>query len=142
MIDDDFESVFRKMIEHFMETFGEMPEGSMNVRVWNGSIVNEPIDAQIEHSDDEPLVEKIDLEEGALILIEWRDDIESPSVRVSGSTVYAQGAPEKKEVSVDVGFTIDIDRSKVSHRNGITEISVAKTDRLVKGKTDGFLNVE
>ncbi|NHI88418.1 MAG: hypothetical protein EAX87_02775, partial [Candidatus Thorarchaeota archaeon] len=118
MIDDDFESVFRKMIEHFMETFGEMPEGNMNVRVWNGSIVNEPIDAQIEHNDDTPLVEKIDLEEGALILIEWRDDIDSPSVRISGSMVFAQGAPEKKEIRVDVGFLIDIDRSKVSHRNG------------------------
>jgi hypothetical protein len=142
MIDDDFESVFRKMIEHFMETFGEMPEGNMDFRVWNGSIVNEPIDAQIEHNDDSPLVEKIDLEEGALILIDWRDDVDSPSVRISGSTVFAQASPEKKEISVDVGFLIDIDRSKVSHRNGITEISVAKTDRLVKGKTDGFLNVE
>jgi hypothetical protein len=130
------------MIEHFMETFGEMPEGNMDFRVWNGSIVNEPIDAQIEHNDDSPLVEKIDLEEGALILIDWRDDVDSPSVRISGSTVFAKASPEKKEISVDVGFLIDIDRSKVSHRNGITEISVAKTDRLVKGKTDGFLNVE
>jgi hypothetical protein len=142
MIDDDFESVFRKMIEHFMETFGEMPEGNMNVRVWNDSIVNEPIDAQIEHDDDSPIVEKIDLEEGALILIEWRDDVNSPSVRVSDSTIFAQASPDKKEISVDVGFLIDTDRSKVSHRNGITEISVAKTDRVVKGKTDGFLNIE
>lgn len=142
MIDDDFESVFRKMIEHFMEAFGEMPEGNMNVRVWNGSIVNEPIDAQVEHNDDTPLVEKIDLEEGALILIEWRDDIDSPSVRISGSKVFAQAVPDKKEITVDVGFLIDIDGSKVSHRNGITEISVAKADPLVKSKTDGFLNVE
>jgi hypothetical protein len=142
MIDDDFESVFRKMIEHFMESFGEMPEGNVNFRVWNGSIVNEPIDAQIEHDDDSPFVEKIDLEEGALILIDWRDNVDSPSVRISGTTVFAQAAFDKKEISVDVGFLIDLDRSKVSHRNGITEISVAKTDRLAKGKTDGFLNVE
>lgn len=142
MIDDDFESVFRKMLEHFMETFGEMPEGGTNFRVWNGSIVNEPLEAQIEHIDDAPLVEKIDLGEGALILIEWRDDIDQPSVRISGSTVFAQAAPDKREISVDVGFLIDIDKSKVSHRNGITEISVVKAEGLGAGKRDGVLSIE
>jgi len=142
MIDDDFESVFRKMIEQFMEAFGGMPEGNMTIRSWNGSIVNEPIETQIETESDQPLVEKIDLGDSVLILIEWQNNYETPTVRVSGSTVIIQLGPESEEINIDVGFHVDQDKSNVSHRNGVLEISVAKTDGEDTDSNDGFLKIE
>jgi hypothetical protein len=142
MIDDDFESVFRKMIEQFMEAFGGMPEGNFNIRTWNGSIVNGPLDTQVEPKSDEPLVEKIDLGDSALVIIEWQEDIEVPTVKVSGSTINVQHRPDRNEISIDVGFNIDLEKSNVSHRNGITEISVVKTIGDDVGSEDGILKIE
>ena len=142
MIDDDFESVFRKMIEQFMEAFGGMPEGNLRIRSWNGSTVNDPLDTQIESMTDEPLVEKIDFGDNALILVEWQNESESPTVRVSGSTVVIQLGPERKEISVDVGFQVNQEKSNVSHRNGVLEISVTKTEVEDASGNDGFLRIE
>ena len=142
MIDDDFESVFRKMIEQFMEAFGGMPEGNLRIRSWNGSTVNDPLDTQIEPIMDEPIVEKIDFGDNALILLEWQNESESPTVRVSGSTVVIQLGPERKEISVDVGFQVNQEKSNVSHRNGVLEISVTKTEVEDASGNDGFLRIE
>ncbi|MFX1561573.1 MAG: hypothetical protein ACFFBL_13370 [Promethearchaeota archaeon] len=142
MIDDDFESVFRKMIEQFMEAFGGLPEGSMTFRSWNGSIVNEPLETQVEPQSNEPSVEKIDLGDSAIILVEWLNDHETPTVKVSGSMVTIQLGPEKEEINVDVGFHVDRERSNVSHRNGVLEISVVKTDVEDTSDNDGFLKIE
>lgn len=142
MIDDDFESVFRKMLEQFMEAFGGMPEGSMRIRSWNGSMVNEPLDTQIEPMDDEPLIEKIDLGDSVLILVEWQNDSETLTVKVSGSIVTIQLGPERKEISVDVEFYVDQEKSNVSHRNGVLEISIVKADVEDTSGSSGFLKIE
>ncbi|MHA2396719.1 MAG: hypothetical protein ACXAC0_08445 [Candidatus Thorarchaeota archaeon] len=142
MIDDDFESVFRRMIEQFMEAFGGMPEGNMTVRSWNGSMVNEPLDTQVEPKVNEPLVEKIDLEGSVLILIEGLNVLENPSVKVSGTNIFVQLGPESKEINVAVGFQIDLEKSYVSHRNGVMEISVVRTEDEDASSNDGFLRIE
>ena len=142
MIDDDFESVFRRMIEQFMEAFGGIPEGNMTLRSWNGSIVNEPLDRKVEHKSDEPLVEKIDLGDSVLILIEGQNTFENPSVKVSGSTIVVQVGPESKEIPVELGFPIDLEKSNVSHRNGVIEISAVKRDSEDTTRNDGFLKIE
>ena len=142
MIDDDFETVFRKMMEQFMEAFGGMPEGSMTFRSWNGSIVNEPLDKKVEPTSDEPLVEKIDLGDSVLILIEGQNNFENPSVKVAGSTIVVQSGSESTEINIEVGFPIDLEKSNVSHRNGVIEISAVKNDSEDTGENDGFLKIE
>ncbi len=142
MIDDDFETVFRKMIEQFMEAFGGMSEGSMTFRSWNGSMVNEPLDSQVEPKMNEPIVEMIDLGESVLILIEDPNDSENPSVKVTGSTIVVQYGPDRKDINVDVGFQIDLEKSNVSHRNGVIEISAVKTESEDTSGNDGFLKIE
>ena len=142
MIDDDFETVFRKMMEQFMEAFGGMPEGSMTFRSWNGSIVNEPLDEKVEPTSDEPLVEKIDLGDSVLILIEGQNNFEKPSVKVAGSTIVVQSGSESTEINIEVGFPIDLEKSNVSHRNGVIEISAVKNDSEDTGENDGFLKIE
>jgi HSP20 family molecular chaperone IbpA len=142
MIDDDFESVFRKMMEQFMEAFGGMPEGNMTFRSWNGSMVNEPLDSQVEPTRDEPLVEKIDLGDSVLILIEGPTDMENSPVKVSGTTIIVQLGSERTEVVVDVGFQIDLEKSNVSYRNGVIEISAVKTESEGTGSNDGILEIK
>jgi HSP20 family molecular chaperone IbpA len=142
MIDDEFESVFRRMIEQFMEAFGGMPEGSMTFRSWNGSMVNEPLDRHVEPMIEEPLVEKIDLGDSFLILIEWQTDSETPTMKVSGSTIVVNLGAERNEINVDVGFQIDLEKSNVSHRNGVIEISVVKSESEDTSSDDGFLRIE
>ena len=142
MIDDDFETVFRKMMEQFMEAFGGMPEGSMTFRSWNGSIVNEPLDEKVEPTSDEPFVETIDLGDSVLILIEGQNNFENPSVKVAGSTIVVQSGPESTEINIEVGFPIDLEKSNVSHRNGVIEISAVKNDSEDTGENDGFLKIE
>ncbi len=142
MIDDDFETVFRKMMEQFMEAFGGMPEGSMTIRSWDGSIVNEPLEKRVEPNTDDPLVEKIDLGDSVLVLIEEPNDTENPSVKVSGSRIVVQLNPEGKEIDVDVGFQIDLEKSNVSHRNGVIEISAVRTESEDTSGSDGFLKIE
>ena len=142
MIDDDFETVFRKMMEQFMEAFGGMPEGSMTFRSWNGSIVNEPLDEKVEPTSDEPFVETIDLGDSVLILIEGQNNFEKPSVKVAGSTIVVQSGSESTEINIEVGFPIDLEKSNVSHRNGVIEISAVKNDSEDTGENDGFLKIE
>ena len=141
MIDDDFESVFRRMMEQFMEAFGNMPEDGLFIKSWNGSIVNEPMNSQIKVNN-EPQVEKIDLGDSVLILIESRDSMETPTVRVSGSEIFVQLTPEKEEISIDAGFLIDVEKSKLSYRNGIVEISAVKVEDKRIGSNEGFLRIE
>jgi hypothetical protein len=142
MIDDDFESVFKRMIKDLLETFGEVPDGSVSIRSWNGSIVSDPLEQQIEPNNDDPIIETIDLGESSLILIELQNETETPSVRVTGSNIIVQPGPERKEITVDVGFQIDLEKSNVSHRNGVIEISVAKAINEGNGSNDGFLKIE
>lgn len=142
MIDDDFESVFRRMIEQFMEAFGGIPDGNMTIRSWNGSMVNEPLDTQVEPKVNEPQVEKIDLGDSTLILIEGQNDSVNPSVKVTGSSIVVQLDPESREIKIDVGFQIDLEKSNVSHRNGVIEISVVKIESEDTSGNDGFLKIE
>jgi hypothetical protein len=142
MIDDDIESVFRKMIEQFMEAFGGIPEGNMTFRSWNGSMVNEPLDEYVEPNRNEPIVEKIDLGNSALILIDGPDEIDNLSVKATGTTIVVQLSPEIKEITIETGFPIDLEKSIVSHRNGVIEISAVKIENETTSGTDGFLKIE
>ncbi|OLS29793.1 MAG: hypothetical protein ThorAB25_14060, partial [Candidatus Thorarchaeota archaeon AB_25] len=81
-----------------MEAFGGIPEGNMTIRSWNGSMVNEPLDTQVEPTANEPQVEKIDLGDSTLILIEGQNDSVNPSVKVTGSSIIVQLGPESKEI--------------------------------------------
>ncbi|MFW9788703.1 MAG: hypothetical protein ACFFE2_06635 [Candidatus Thorarchaeota archaeon] len=140
MIDDDFESVFRKMIEQFMEAFGG--EGNFTIRSWNDSLVNGPLETRVTPKSDEPLVEKIDLGNSVLIVVEWQDEIEVPAVKVSGSSIKVQYGTEAKELIIEVGFKIDLSKSNVSHRNGVTEITAVKIESENSGSSDGYLKIE
>jgi hypothetical protein len=139
MIDDDFESVFRRMIEQFMEAFGDMPEGSFSIRSWNGSTVNGPLETEIGSKKNEPEVEKIDLGERFLFLIQGNFESE-PTVKVDGSRITVQIEDEREDLILETDFPIDLEKSNVSYRNGVIEITAVKTDD--KNLSEGYLRIE
>ena len=75
-------------------------------------------------------------------MIEGQNDSVNPSVKVTGSSIIVQLGPESKEIKIDVGFQIDLEKSNVSHRNGVIEISVVKIESEGNSGNDGFLKIE
>lgn len=141
MIDDDVESEFKRMLEQFMKAFG-IPEGSMKIKSWNGSNVYEYPETEIQPVSEEPIVEKIDLGESTLILIDGLHDTDAPTIKVSGSKIIVQISPDKKEIDIEVGFQIDLAKSNVTNRNGVLEISVIKAEKIKSKNNSGFLKIE
>ncbi|MFW9793290.1 MAG: hypothetical protein ACFFEE_03220 [Candidatus Thorarchaeota archaeon] len=140
MIDDDFESVFRRMIEQIMEAFGTFPEGS-SIRPFLGSFVNEPLESQIELENDEPVIEKIDLGDSVLFLIQGHFDVENkPRIKVDGQKIIVTIGPEFQEIYLELGFFVDLEKSKVTYRNGVIEITVIKNES--EKKSDGYMKIE
>lgn len=140
MIDDDFESVVRKFLEQFMESFGGMPEGSFSIRSWEDSTVNGPLEQNIERQNDEPQVEKIDLGDSVLFLIQRQFDSNfEPEVKVDGEEITVK-TDSGKDIILQPGFIVDREKSTVSYRNGVIEITVVKTDNPIT--SEGHLRIE
>ena len=142
MIDDDFESVFRRMIEQFMDAFSSMSEGSMRIKSWNGSNVNDLFETQIDPQNDEPVVEKIDFDDSSLILVEERNETEVPQIKLSGSRITLRYDQQGHEFDVEVGFHIDLEKSKATQRNGVLEITAVKSIDDGVSTNDGYLRIE
>jgi hypothetical protein len=141
MIDDDFESVFRKVLERFSEAFESLPEGSGVIRSWSGSFVNEPLEQNIEQHSDEPQIEKIDLGDSVLFLIQGHfDSTYEPEVKVEGEKITVKSGPEMQDIHLNLEFMVDREKSTVSYRNGVIEITVVKTESL--DATEGYLRIE
>ncbi|MGY5864786.1 MAG: hypothetical protein RTV41_09290 [Candidatus Thorarchaeota archaeon] len=139
MIDDDFESVFRKMMEQFREAFGSLPEGSGTFRSWSGSFVNEPFEQNIEQHEDEQQVEKIDLGDSVLFLIQGHFDSE-PEVKVEGDQITVKLGIGIPFIGLEPGFPVDLEKSNASYRNGVIEINVVKAES--HQESDGYLKIE
>ncbi|MFW9926024.1 MAG: hypothetical protein ACFFDM_04570 [Candidatus Thorarchaeota archaeon] len=139
MIDDDFESVFREMMEQFMKAFGSFPEGNGIFRSWSGSFITEPFDSEIEPRKNEPNVEKIELGDSVIFLIQGHFDFD-PTVKVDGKKITVKTGSEYEDVVLETDFLVDIKRSKMSYRNGVIEITAMKTESL--SESEGYLKIE
>jgi HSP20 family molecular chaperone IbpA len=127
------------MIEQFMEAFGDMPEGSFSIRSWNGSTVTRPLETEIEPMTNEPEVEKIDLGDSVLLLIQEEFEIE-PKVRVEGSIITVQTGTEREDITLEIEFPIDLEKSNVSYRNGVLEITAVRAE--TESEREGYLKIE
>ncbi|MFW9847399.1 MAG: hypothetical protein ACFFD6_11665, partial [Candidatus Thorarchaeota archaeon] len=68
MIDDDeFQKIFRRMIEQFFGTFGMQPGGSGVDKMWETPIDDRSPEMNLELEDVSPKVERIDLEDAVLL---------------------------------------------------------------------------
>jgi len=140
MIDDDFESVFRKMFEHLMKSMGPISDGEGTISYWSGSTFDNPNVGGMSPSSDEVHAEVIDLEDRVLFLVEMDTDGTLVDVKVKERTLHINDQTEGKETVFDLDFDVDIDNSRVSFRNGILEIELKK-DVSNKGPKEGYLKI-
>ena len=140
MIDDEFESVFKRLFESLMNSMGPMPEGETTIRYWTNSRMNNPGLVSIPGTEvvNEPEAEIIDLDDRVLFLIEVGFEDELIDVKVEDRTLKIFNQVEGKETEFDLDFDVDIEESRTSCRNGILEIELKKIED-VEYPNEGYL---
>jgi len=140
MIDDEFETVFRRLFESLMNSMGQMPGGETTIRYWTSSGLTNPGIQGIPGNAvvDEPQAEIIDLDDKVLYLIEVGSEDELIDVRVENRTLKVFNQVEGNEIEFDLEFDVDIEESRSSCRNGILEIELKKA-KNGKHSTEGYL---
>jgi len=126
MIDDDeFQKIFRKMMERFFGTFG-MPNGGNSIGgLWDEQ--TEDINETEMHLTHQGLhIETIDLDDVVILVIDGCSTNDEIYVRVSGSKATLTIGSNTTEH--ETPFRIDPENSVVSCRNGVAEIRLVKAD--------------
>ncbi|MHA1926693.1 MAG: hypothetical protein ACW960_04160 [Candidatus Thorarchaeota archaeon] len=126
MIDDDeFQKIFRRMIEQFFGTFGMQPGGSGVDKFWDTP--SDESDAfQLDTPDDSLRVERIDLEDSVILVLDECLMEEELQVSVRGKVATLSYSPNKFVQQFETPFIIDAECSLVSCRNGVAEIRLEK----------------
>ncbi|MCK5389524.1 MAG: Hsp20/alpha crystallin family protein [Candidatus Thorarchaeota archaeon] len=140
MIDDDFETVFRRLFESLMNSMGSIQDGETTVQYWSNSSFG-PGMANVPEVSEDIQAEVIDLEDRVLFLIEVGREDELIDVKVEGRTLKVFDQVEGKETVFDLDFDVDIENSRTSCRNGIVEIELKKTDDT-DGQNEGYLKID
>ena len=142
MIDDEFESVFRKLFESLMNSMGQIPEGTTTVQYWtNSKFGGQGMANNIEEVSKEIQAEVIDLEDRVLFLVEIGSEDDLIDVKVEGRTLKVFDQVEGNETDFELDFDVDIENSRTSCRNGILEIELKKTDDT-DGHNEGYLEID
>jgi HSP20 family molecular chaperone IbpA len=141
MIDDDFESVFRKMIEHFMGSMG-FPDGEVEIKTWSGAFPTESTEIDLSPRMDEPEVETIDLGDSYMIIADMKGLDAEPEVHVQGRDVELSYLRDHDPLVSQVPFDIDLGQSGSSFQNGVLEVVLAKASPDYDGDREGYLQIE
>ncbi len=128
MIDDDeFEKIFRKMMEQLFGTFG-MPNGGSRTRgFWDESREGSE-EREIDLTKQGPHVERFDLDDKVILVIDGCSIDFEPTVKVSGNRVTVTFGSSETGLEYETPFKIDADRSVVSCRNGVAEVKLEKAE--------------
>ena len=143
MIDDEFETVFRRLFESLMNSMGQMPGGETTIRYWTSSGVSAPGMPSIPENEvvTEPKAEIIDLDDKVLYLIEVGPEDELIDVKVEDRLLKIFNQVEGNVTEFDLDFDVDIDQSLSSCRNGILEIELKKAENI-EHPNEGYLRNE
>lgn len=140
MIDDEFETVLRRLFESLMNSMGQMPGGETTIRYWTSSGLDTPGMPSIPADEvvNEAQAEIIDLGDKVLYLVEIGHEDELIDVKVENRTLKIFNQVEGNEIEFDLDFNVDIEQSRSSCRNGILEIELKKAEN-VEHSNEGYL---
>ena len=133
MIEDDFDKIVRRMFESFFSRSGGLSEeGSTTMGFHFESTVTPSIGTDLGIAKGEPNVEKIDLGDTYMIVVEDASASQVPMIKVEGRELTVEFGPgQEEQLKLELPYAVDVDKSSFSHRNGITEIS------LLRAKDEG-----
>ena len=143
MIDDEFETVFRRLFESLMNSMGQMPGGETTIRYWTNSGLGSPGMSSIPETEvvNELQAEIIDLDDKVLYLVEVGIEDELVDVKVEDRLLRIFNQVDGKVTEFDLDFDVDIDQSLSSCRNGILEIELKKAENI-EHPNEGYLRNE
>jgi len=122
-----------------MGSLGAIPEGSTSYSYFTGSMISEnDNDFQQEK---EPDIERFDLDDGVLFVVNIGHEDSGYSVKVDAHTMTIASNADSKNITVDLDFDVDIEHSSVSTRNGVMEISLKIATKDSSGAREGYLRV-
>lgn len=140
MIDDEFETVIRRLFESLMNSMGSIQDGETTVQYWSNSRLG-PGMASIPEVNEDMQAEVIDLDDRVLFLVEVGHEDELIDVKVEGRALKVFNQVEGHETVFDLDFDVDIENSRTSCRNGILEIELKKTNDT-DGQNEGYLKID
>ncbi len=141
MIDDEFEKIFRRMIEQFFGTFGTPSGGSGIDHIWDEH--SEETAIPLDVPNESPRVERIDLEESVILVMDECLMKEELQVSVRGNVATLSYGPSNLFQRFETPFVIDAESSMISCRNGIAEIRLEKDEgNRESDNTEKILRIE
>ncbi|MGY5875945.1 MAG: hypothetical protein RTU30_09380 [Candidatus Thorarchaeota archaeon] len=138
MIDDDFQRIFRKLMEQF---FGDAnpfsPEGSVtrgfSFDYESGEAMpKNPLDSQAQTE-----VEKIELDDRVIVVVSGLKDIVPPKVKVFGETLVIIDPSGVNDEIMTLPYSVDVIESHATIRNGIMEITLFKANDIDRSSEVG-----
>ncbi len=144
MIEDEFDRMFREIIERFFgNSFGLGGNGAFQIRVHATSAPNietNQVRPRVKE-ESKASVEKIELGDKMLVVIDGFAYQKEPSILVRGKKMRVLSEEEEgKEITVELPFEVDIERSTGSFRNGTIEVELFKAENS-KSNDDEYRSI-
>ncbi len=138
MIEDEFDKIVRQMFEHFFGT--TMPKGTEGRAVfeYRAMAVPQPTPRMDERDSAQPEAERIDLDDRVVIVVDGVEDAHRPEIRVKGGKVTLDFGGQ--DMVFDIPFSVDVDQSYATVRNGVLELNVVKSEE--RGQDDSHSDTE
>ncbi|MHA2433080.1 MAG: hypothetical protein ACXADO_07630 [Candidatus Thorarchaeota archaeon] len=126
MIDnDEFQKMFRKMLEQFFGTFGMPNDGNSIGGLWDEQTQGiRETEMELTHQGSH--IERIELDDVVILVVDGCTSDDEMTVRVSSNKATLTIGSRTTEH--ETPFRIDPKNSSVSCRNGVAEVKLAKAD--------------
>ncbi|MHA1909029.1 MAG: hypothetical protein ACW98Y_17140 [Candidatus Thorarchaeota archaeon] len=138
MIDDDFDKLVRSMFERFFgNAFKPVPgENGMQMRIGSEEDVSDLPRGQV------LTVDEVDLGNEYLVIVESPVAVNYLIATVKENLLEIKVSKNvQRGIEVQIPFDVDIEKSNVSHQNGVIEARLVKITDPSSRKTDGTLKV-
>jgi len=139
MIDDDFDKLVRNMLERFFgNSFGMVPgENGIQMRVGSEDAMTSDV-----NRERNLIVDKIDLGDEFLVIIEVPVSVESPLAIIKGNRLEIRVSDVvRRGVEIEIPFEVDIEKSSISNQNGIIEARLVRASDKTSSFKEGTLRV-
>lgn len=138
MIDDEFEQMFRQLIEQFFgRSFGIGGNNSFQMRMSTSPDMNVPRFENEELRDKKAEIEKIEFEDRLVVIVDNFAFNHPPAIYTDGMTLIVKSIDER-EITIELPYAIDVEQSNMSFRNGVVEIVLFRTEKLRTKESDEF----
>ncbi len=126
MIDDDFETMVRKMFEQFFESMPFGLETDSTVRFGTSRTQDDEELSVPQAPSEDPHVERIDLDDRVIFILDGIVSDSKPTVRLTRRDVIVSSTDKAEIARLEIPFDADVRESTASFRNSVLEIQLVR----------------